>query len=64
MLSRLSDREPQVLVNAVIAEVESSGKADRGTWSSSQAPSLAPSPLRTGLEGFPFIRLEHSKTPP
>jgi len=33
-------------------------------WSSSRAPSLAPSPLRTGLEGFPFIRLEHSKTPP
>lgn len=32
--------------------------------SSSRAPSLAPSPLRTGLEGFPFIRLEHSKTPP
>ena len=34
------------------------------TWSSSRAPLLAPSPLRTGLEGFPFIRLEHSKTPP
>ncbi len=32
--------------------------------SSSRAPLLAPSPLRTGLEGFPFIRLEHSKTPP
>src|ERR1700730_5916522 len=32
--------------------------------SSSRAPSLAPSPLRTGLKGFPFIRLEHSKTPP
>jgi len=31
--------------------------------SSSRAPLLAPSPLRTGLEGFPFIRLEHSKTP-
>jgi hypothetical protein len=27
-------------------------------------PSLAPSALRTGREGFPFIRLEHSKTPP
>jgi hypothetical protein len=25
---------------------------------------LAPSPLRTGREGFPFIRLEHSKRPP
>src|SRR5258708_23283653 len=35
-----------------------------GRTSSSRAPSLAPSPLRTGLEGFPFIRLEHSKTPP
>jgi len=34
------------------------------TWSSSRAPLLAPSPLRTGLEGFPFIRLEHPKTPP
>ena len=33
-------------------------------WSSSRAPLLAPSPLRTGLEGFPFIRLEHPKTPP
>ena len=32
--------------------------------SSSRAPLLAPSPLRTGLEGFPFIRLEHPKTPP
>jgi hypothetical protein len=31
---------------------------------SSRAPLLAPSPLRTGLEGFPFIRLEHPKTPP
>jgi len=31
---------------------------------SGQAPLLAPSPLRTGLEGFPFIRLEHPKTPP
>src|SRR6266700_2998224 len=29
--------------------------------SSGRAPLLAPSPLRTGLEGFPFIRLEHSK---
>jgi hypothetical protein len=35
-----------------------------GSWSSSRAPLLAPSPLRTGLEGFPFIRLEHPKTPP
>ena len=34
------------------------------TWSSGRAPLLAPSPLRTGLEGFPFIRLEHPKTPP
>ena len=33
-------------------------------WSSGRAPLLAPSPLRTGLEGFPFIRLEHSKMPP
>src|SRR6266576_5805385 len=33
------------------------------SWSSSRAPLLAPSPLRTGLEGFPFIRLEHPKTP-
>ena len=32
--------------------------------SSGRAPLLAPSPLRTGLEGFPFIRLEHPKTPP
>jgi len=32
--------------------------------SSGWAPLLAPSPLRTGLEGFPFIRLEHPKTPP
>src|SRR5437868_15047451 len=32
--------------------------------SSSRAPLLAPGPLRTGLEGFPFIRLEHPKTPP
>ncbi len=31
--------------------------------SSGRAPLLAPSPLRTGLEGFPFIRLEHPKTP-
>jgi len=35
-----------------------------GQLSSSRAPLLAPSPLRTGLEGFPFIRLEHPKTPP
>ena len=33
-------------------------------WSSSRAPLLAPSPLRTGLEGFPFIRLEHPKNAP
>jgi hypothetical protein len=33
-------------------------------WSSSRAPLLAPSPLRTELEGFPVIRLEHLKTPP
>jgi hypothetical protein len=32
--------------------------------SSSQAPLLAPGPLRTGLEGFPFIRLERPRTPP
>ena len=32
--------------------------------SSSRAPLLAPSPLRTGLEGFPFIRLEHPKNAP
>jgi hypothetical protein len=31
--------------------------------SSGWAPLLAHSPLRTGLEGFPFIRLEHPKTP-
>jgi hypothetical protein len=31
-----------------------------GGWASF----FAPSPLRTGLEGFPFIRLEHPKTPP
>ncbi len=37
---------------------------ETGSLSSSRAPSLAPSPLRTGLEGFPFIRLEHSKRPP
>jgi hypothetical protein len=36
----------------------------RSHWSSGRAPLLAPSPLRTGLEGFPFIRLEHPKTPP
>jgi|HubBroStandDraft_2_1064218.scaffolds.fasta_scaffold11176_7 hypothetical protein len=35
-----------------------------GLLSRGRAPSLAPSPLRTGLEGFPFIRLEHPKTPP
>ncbi len=35
-----------------------------GFLSSGRAPLLAPSPLRTGLEGFPFIRLEHPKTPP
>src|SRR5882672_732935 len=34
------------------------------TWSSGRAPLLAPSPLRTGLEGFPFIRLEHPKNAP
>src|SRR5207245_10809085 len=32
-----------------------------GRTSSSRAPLLAPSPLRTGLEGFPFIRLEQPK---
>ena len=31
--------------------------------SSSQAPLLAPSPLRTGLEGFPFIRSSTQKRP-
>jgi hypothetical protein len=56
-------------VGRFICEPAHSAKAQiemwlRQLWSSSRAPSLAPSPLRTGLEGFPFIRLEHPKTPP
>ena len=33
-----------------------------GTWLSSRAPLLTPSPLRTGLEGFPIEFMFKEKT--
>jgi len=57
MILRTTQFRLSLLVNAEIVHLNF-------TWSSSRAPLLAPSPLRTGLEGFPFIRLEHPKTPP
>src|SRR6267154_5219530 len=48
-----------------ISDARMTGNSDvMPLGSSSRAPLLAPSPLRTGLEGFPFIRLEHLRTPP
>jgi len=42
------DGLPRITGDAEVTELLSSGRA----------PLLAPSPLRTGLEGFPFARLD------
>ena len=63
---RRSDNSGQGLATYEVAVLQLTTQAVWKTadfLSSGRAPLLAPSPLGTGLEGFPFIRLEHPKTP-
>src|ERR1700687_169898 len=53
----------QVLRNGILGMWESGPVGVKGHMSSSRAPLLAPSPLRTGLEGFPSSGSSTPKRP-